>query len=222
MYKCIVFDMDGTLANTFEGIDKAYRWAFSQLNKPYPGQAFVRRAIGAPLPQVFEARCGMNTEETAVAVEAYRAYYGKTGKYEAAVYDGMEEVLGALKAAGLSLGVATLKNGMFARDILRRFSLLDYFDAVHGMDGRDTLTKADLVRRCMRDTGAAEAETVLVGDSPYDAQGAAAAGVDFLAVTYGFGFSDGDAAQAPEALGFAAAPRDIPRLLGLREPVTDP
>lgn len=220
MYKCVVFDMDGTLVDTFEGIDKAYRRAFAQLNKDYPGEAFVRRAIGAPLPQVFEKSYGMSAKETAAAVQAYRMYYHKAGKYEAAVYKGMEEALRTLKAAGLSLGVATLKNGAFARDMLRRFSLFSYFDAIHGMDGKDTLTKAGLIRRCMQDIGAAETETILVGDSPYDAEGAKAAGVDFLAVTYGFGFSDKETAQTVENARFAGTPKDIPDVLGLREKVT--
>ena len=165
----------------------------------------------------------MSPEETAEAVRTYRMYYDKTGKYEAVVYAGMEEALRTLKAAGLSLGVATLKNGAFARDILRRFSLSPYFDVIHGMDGRDTLTKADLIRRCMGDIGAASAETVLVGDSSYDAEGAKAAGVAFLAVTYGFGFSDADreTSQALENAQVAGTPQDIPVLLGLRETVTD-
>lgn len=223
MYKCIVFDLDGTLIDTFEGIDKAYQWAFARLNREYPGEFFVRHAIGAPLPQVFEKRCGMSAAETAAAVQAYRTYYGKSGKYEATVYTGMEEALRTLKAANLFLGVATLKNDTFARDILRHFSLFPYFDAIHGTDGKDTLTKADLIYRCMRDIGATETETVLVGDSPYDAQGAKAAGVDFLAVTYGFGFSgsDDESAQALKNARLAGDPRDIPALLGLREAVTD-
>lgn len=221
MYKCIVFDMDGTLVNSYQGIERAYRRTFAELGRDFPGEAFVRRAIGAPLPQVFEKMCGMNPEETADAVRAYRAYYDKKGKYEAVVYAGMEETLRTLKAAGLSLGVATLKNKAFAEDILRQGSLFPYFDTVHGMDRDDRFTKADLIRGCMRDTGAAEKETVLVGDSPYDADGAAAAGVAFLAVTYGFGFSDRDKPQAVGAAWTADAPRDIPVLLGLRETVTE-
>ena len=77
MYKCIVFDMDGTLVNSYQGIESAYRRTFAELGRDFPGEAFVRRAIGAPLPQVFEKMCGMNPEETADAVRAYRAYYDK-------------------------------------------------------------------------------------------------------------------------------------------------
>lgn len=216
MYKCIVFDMDGTLIDSFEGIDKAYRQAFTQLNRKYPGESFVRRAIGAPLPQVFKDGCGMSKEETAEAVRIYRAYYDRFGKYEAVVYKGIKDVLQALKAAGIFLGVATLKKEAFARDILRHCSLFSYFDVVHGMDGKDTLAKADLIRRCMEDARVCKTQTVLVGDSSYDAAGAKAAGVDFLAVTYGFGFSAGDPSAVLEAKWMADIPWDILSQVGLQ------
>lgn len=221
MYKCIVFDMDGTLVDTFQGIVRAYRWALAAMGREFPGEDFVRRAIGAPLPQIFKTKCGMNQEETAEAVRIYRAYYDKLGKDEAAVYEGMQEALRSLKAAGLFLGVATLKHQAFAEDILRKHSLFSLFDAVYGMDRDDRLTKAELICRCMQAAGAAQKETVLVGDSPYDAAGAREAGVEFLAVTYGFGFLDTEEAQSLGAAWIADAPRDIPNLLGLQETVTE-
>ena len=221
MYKCIVFDMDGTLVDTFQGIVGAYRRSFAAIGREFPGEDFVRRAIGAPLPQVFKTMCGMNQEETAEAVRIYRAYYDESGKDEAAVYEGMQEALRTLKAARIFLGVATLKHQAFAEDILRKHALFSLFDAVYGMDRDDRLTKAELIRRCMQAADAAQKETVLVGDSPYDAAGAREAGVEFLAVTYGFGFSDTEKARTTGAAWIADAPRDIPNLLGLQETVTE-
>lgn len=194
MYKCVLFDMDGTLINSYEGIDRAYRWALEQVGRDFPGEAFVRKAIGAPLPLVFERQCGMDREQTAKAIRCYREYYDQKGKHEAAVYDGMHDCLKRLKLAGCLLGAATLKRETYAKEMLEELELLPYFDVVRGMDEDDRLTKAELITRCTRDAGCAKEETILVGDSEFDAAGAQEAGVDFLAVTYGFGF------QTPESL----------------------
>lgn len=217
MYKCLVFDMDGTLVDSYEGIYQAYRCALNDLGREFGGETFVRRAIGAPLPLVFERMCGLSQEEIPKAVEVYRQYYQQKGKREIAAYAGMGEALQTLKAAGFFLGVATLKKETFAEDILRETGISSYFDTVHGMDRDDRLSKADLIRLCMRDMHADEKETILVGDSAYDADGARKAGVAFLAVTYGFGFRDGKEARALGAKWVADAPKQIPDLIALKE-----
>ncbi len=194
MYRCVLFDMDGTLINSYEGIYHAYRWALKQVGLVFPGEAFVRKAIGAPLPLVFEQHCGMNREQTAKAIRCYREYYDQKGKHEASVYDGMHDCLKQLKLAGCLLGAATLKRETYAKEMLEELRLLPYFDVVRGMDKDDRLSKADLIRRCLKDANCRKEEAVLVGDSEFDAAGAQEAGVDFLAVTYGFGF------QTPGAL----------------------
>ena len=187
-YRCILFDMDGTLVDSYEGIFHAYRWTMEQMGRAFEGDPFVRRAIGAPLIWVFENLCGMDFPSAEQAAAQFRAYYAREGKHQVKVYDGMEETLCRLKAAGCFLGAATLKQEHFAKEILKEQGLLAYFDAVCGMDAEDRLTKADLIRRCMQAAKAGKEETILVGDSIFDAAGAAEAGVAFMAVTYGFGF----------------------------------
>lgn len=189
-YRCVLFDMDGTLVDSYEGIFHAYRWTMEQMGREFGGDGFVRRAIGAPLLWVFENLCGMDQPSAEQAAARFRAYYAREGKHQVKVYDGMEETLRRLKAAGCFLGTATLKREPFAKEILKEQGLLSYFDVVCGMDAGDHLTKADLVRRCMQAAKSEKEDTVLVGDSKFDAAGAKEAGVAFLAVTYGFGFHD--------------------------------
>lgn len=189
-YKCVLFDMDGTLVDSYEGIFHAYQWTMKQMGRDFGGENFVRRAIGAPLIWVFENICGMGRPQAEQAASHYRAYYADKGKHEATVYSGMEKTLNRLKKAGCFIGVATLKKESFAKEILEEQGLLSYFDVVCGMDGGDSLTKADLIRRCMRTAKSKKEETVLIGDSEFDAAGAEEAGVAFLGVTYGFGFRD--------------------------------
>ena len=188
MYKCVLFDMDGTLVDSFTGIYHAYRWTLDKMGKAFHGETFVRSAIGASLPWVFGQLCGMAPDEIREAIAIYRTYYAEKGRYEAKVYDGMEDTLIRLRDAGCFLGTATLKKESFAKEMLKDLGLSPYFDLVCGMDADDRLTKSDLIRRGMQYAGAAGSETVLVGDSEFDAIGAREAGVDFLAVTYGFGF----------------------------------
>lgn len=190
MYSCVLFDMDGTLVNSYEGIYHAYAWTMEQMGLPFSGRSFVERVIGAPLVYVFQKFCGLGPEDTAQAIELYRDYYAEKGKRQAKAYDGIAHALCVLKRAGCFLGVATLKRETFAKEILDALGLLSYFDVVCGMDAGDQLHKADLIRRCMTAAGAEPADTLLIGDSAFDGQGAGEAGVDFLAVTYGFGFRE--------------------------------
>lgn len=214
MYSCVLFDMDGTLINSYAGIFHGYQRAFAQLGENFPGEDLVRRAIGAPLPEVFERLCGFRPEQTRMAVRYYRQYYDEKGKHEAFAYAGIADTLSRLKAAGYFLGTATLKKEAFALEMLEELELLFYFDAVCGADADGRLAKADLIQMGMDRAGARPQQTVLVGDSLYDAEGARQAGVAFLAVTYGFGFrSAEEARQEPGVSMVARNPEEIARLL---------
>lgn len=209
MYKCIVFDMDGTLVNSYQGIYQAYKAAFERMGRKWKGDSFVRRAIGAPLPFVFGQLCGMRQEEVLRAIGYYRAYYGEKGWRELQVYPGIKETLQELRRRNYFLGIATLKKEKFAEEILKEQGIFSYFDVVCGMDEQDRFAKSDLIRRCMEKAGAQPGETILIGDSEFDAQGAKQAGVDFLAVTYGFGFSDKEACRRENIQKIAESPADI-------------
>ncbi len=209
MYNCILFDMDGTLVDSYPGISRAYQAAFEKMGRAWQGNSFVRRAIGAPLPFVFRELCGMSEADTLQAVSYYRAYYEEKGRHELGVYPGMEETLRRLKGTGRFLGTATLKKEKFAKEILEEQGLLCYFDAVCGMDEGDRFTKSDLIRRCMEQAKAEPRETILVGDSEFDAEGARQAGVEFLAVTYGFGFQDKESWGKRGIHNVAESPSDI-------------
>lgn len=188
MYPVILFDLDGTLADTYPGICQSYRYAFWRLRLPFPGEDFVREAVGAPLPEVFHVRYGLTEDQSLQAVAYYRTYYDRRGKNRARAYPGVKEMLEELRGRGSRLGVATLKSRVFAGEILEKLGLLGYFDALAGMDQADTLTKADLIWLCLEKLGASPEEALLVGDSLYDEKGAWEAGTWFLPVTYGYGF----------------------------------
>lgn len=206
MYKCILFDMDGTLVNTYEGIYNSYKYALEQMNLPFHGDSFVGKVIGAPLLSVFTEYFRLNEQISLQAVEYYRKYYSAKGKNEAVLYDGIDDILQQLKKHGYLLGVATLKRESFATEILNTLNIHKYFDIVCGIDENDSLSKTDLILKCIHILNVSNINTILVGDSEYDAKGAADANIDFLAVLYGFGFKDETSLKENPATFVAKSP----------------
>lgn len=212
-YKYVLFDMDGTLVNTYQGIYNSYKYAFEKMGLPFLGDKLVGKVIGAPLLSVFEDHLGLGKGKALKAVEHYRKYYSETGKTEVTVYDGIEKSLIALKEAGCVLGVATLKREDFALDILKELNLLKYFDVVYGANKTDTLSKSDLLQKCTDAIKMKNFEGILVGDSEYDAEGAQKAGMDFCAVLYGFGFKE-DKSLDPNLVSLQVSkPSDIAKAI---------
>lgn len=188
-FKCILFDLDGTLANTFPGILHSYQHAAKQIDIPLPTEQIVGEVIGAPLAEVFRKRFTLSEEIVEKALYHYRKYYAENGLHEVEHYTGMSDTLSELKKRGYLLGVTTLKKESFAKEILSELGLSQYFDIIIGMDDKDALTKSGMIKKAMHILSVSNGETCLVGDSSYDAIGAEEAEISFIAVTYGFGFS---------------------------------
>lgn len=188
MYKCIIWDMDGTLVNTYRGIYNAYDYALKKMGLEFGGNAFVKKVIGAPLKQVFTDTLQMSEEKAVEAVDFYRSYYAEKGVFEVDEYLGLKNVLKKLTASGYVLCVGTLKKESFAKMIVDQLGIADLFAIVKGVDDKDQLTKKEIVKLCMEHIGCSEEETILIGDSEFDEEGAEQVGIDFGAVMYGFGF----------------------------------
>ena len=191
MYKLVIFDLDGTLADTSEGIYNAHRYTTQAMGIELKKHS-LDGVIGGELLKIYQQRFSLDEENARRAVDIYRKWYQENGILQATLYDGMKDTLAFLKEQGYLLAVATLKREDFAKILLENLGVAEYFDWIYGMDREDTLNKEKLIRKCMVSADAVESETVLVGDSANDAKGAEACGVDFVAVTYGFGFTEDD------------------------------
>lgn len=213
MYRCVIFDLDGTLIDSSQGIIHGYQYSLDKLGKVFPGTEFVQSVIGAPLPHVFKTLLGTDNEHIQTAIDYYRNYYQKKGKKEICLYPGIEQCLENLKSSQLFLGVATLKREDFAVEILKSLNISHYFDLICGMDQKDCLTKKDLIWMCLDRFSCSFEEAVLVGDSTYDAQAAASAGINFLPVTYGFGYRSPKDVEKNYVLGHAEFPCQISELI---------
>lgn len=186
-YELMIFDLDGTLLDTSPGIFNSVRYAEKKMGfEPIPDER-LREFVGPPPREMYKKIYGVD-EDTALQAAKYHREYGRTKAiYEASVYPGIEETLKILKDAGMKLAVATLKSQKIAENILENFELLQYFDSVVGMDESETMTKYKTILKVIEETETT-GKAVMVGDSQYDLDGAEEAGVDFIAVLYGFGF----------------------------------
>lgn len=187
-YKLVIFDFDGTIADTSPGILDSHRFALETMKHDIPSEKALREAIGGNLLQTYIMKFGFEEEKAREAVKIYRNRYSQVGIHMAVLYPGFESMLQKLKESGVMIGVATLKADRFAKVMLEELGISQYFDAVCGMDEYDKMTKSDLIKKCCGDCKISEADTVLIGDSNNDLHGAVEAGVEFVAVTYGFGF----------------------------------
>lgn len=189
-YKYVLFDLDGTLSDSEQGIISGLSFALAKMGLERD-RSYLRRYLGPPMRDMMISSEGFTAEEAEKAVALYREYYAEKGLYENYLYPGMAELLAGLYAAGVKSAVATTKPRIYAERILRYFGIDKYFAFVSGseLDGARS-DKKELIEYVMENMGADAAETVMVGDRSYDALGAREAGVAFIGVLYGYGSED--------------------------------
>ena len=185
--KLVLFDLDGTLLDTSEGIVESVRWAAERLGWPALSQSQLLSFIGPPLTVSFRRCYGCDAEQAAALTAAYREHYREGAMFRARPYDGIVSVCETLLQRGCATAVATSKPEVFAKQVLQKFDMDRLFTVIHGADMGGSLSKADVIRLCLEELGAAPSECLMVGDTQHDAAGAQELGVPFLGVTYGFG-----------------------------------
>ncbi|MDO4289534.1 MAG: HAD hydrolase-like protein [Eubacterium sp.] len=187
-YKTIIFDLDGTLLDTSEGIFKAIRYTEKQMGfTPLPDDR-LPDFVGPPSLSSYLSHYPIDRDTALEAVKHHRYYQGHQGAAEATPYEGIPELLMSLKELGCHLGVATLKRQDITELTLKKAGIYDDFEAVCGIDAAESLTKADIIRLVLKKLDTAPSDAVMIGDSHFDAEGAKEAGVAFIGVSYGFGF----------------------------------
>ena len=186
MTKNILFDLDGTLTDSGEGIINCAILALEHFGLPIPSREALRVIVGPPLDQSF-IRFGVPADRTDEAIRVYRSRYTTVGKFENYPYPGIRETLQALKAAGHRLFVATSKPESMSVEILEKFELAQYFELICGatLDGSRS-HKADVIAYLLEQTGSVT-EAVMVGDTAFDVIGAAAHDIPTIGVSWGYG-----------------------------------
>ena len=179
----ILFDLDGTLTQSEEGIWNCARHAVREMGFPEPDEATLRKFIGPPLQYSFRTWMGMTDEQVEEAVRIYRTRYTTVGMYENRVYPGVRTMLRTLWQQGAKLGVVTGKPAYPTGKILEHFGLDRFLSrVVCASDGK--AEKEHLIREALPED---HGEVWMVGDRCFDMEGGRAAGVHTLGVTYGYG-----------------------------------
>lgn len=191
-YDLALIDLDGTVTDSAPGIVSSIEHAYDTLGVPRPGDEDLRRFVGPPIEQNVLSH-GIPPDRVAEFVAAYRSVYAVSGLFDNSVYDGMEQALADLRAAGVRCVLATSKPEVFARQILEHFGLDHCFEQICGatLDGTRS-TKADVVAYALDTVAASGAglpdlsRVVMVGDREHDVLGARAHGVETIAVAWGY------------------------------------
>jgi phosphoglycolate phosphatase len=187
-YKNILFDLDGTLSDPYEGITNSAKYALGKFHISEEAAGDLSRFIGPPLALSFREFYHLGEEDVKRAVAFYREYYAVKGMYENKLYDGMETVLQELRRRGLHCFTATSKLDRFAKEVLQNFKIDGYFDGIVGSNEDCTRSdKGDIIACLLEEYRLKKAETIMIGDTKYDMAGAKKNGIDTLAVTYGYG-----------------------------------
>lgn len=187
--KLIIFDLDGTLLDTSKGIFNSVRYAEEKMGIMPTLEKNLKLFLGPPPVEMYQHVYGMDKKQGLEATKWHREYGSKHAIYEAELYPGVKETLEKLCNKGYHLAVATLKRQDIAEKILSLQGIDKFFVQIAGMNMSESDTKADLILRVCRAEGIELGDLVLmVGDSQYDYEGAKEAGVDFLGVSYGYGF----------------------------------
>lgn len=213
MYQTILFDLDGTLTDSGQGILNSIRYALNQLDRPIPDDHLLKTFIGPPLKTSFEQTLGMSLAESQAAIALYRDYFREKGIFENQIYPGIPELLADLKSQKRQLLVATSKPEVFAQQILEHFELSHFFEIIIGasMDSSRS-KKSDVIAYALKNADTVNpAETIMVGDRKYDILGAKENQLASLGVLYGYGSFE--ELQAAKADYIAKSTEDLRKIL---------
>lgn len=185
----VIFDLDGTLTDSAEGIVTSFRHALGVIGAEIPDRDLVSLCVGPPMHLTFAALGLADRADEAIA--AYRADYTTRGWSMNKLYDGVDGLLADLRAAGVRLAVATSKAELTARRILEHFSLADHFEVIAGasLDGLRS-SKSEVLAHALAQLQPLPDRVLMVGDRSHDVEGAAEHGIDTVVVGWGYGSDD--------------------------------
>jgi len=184
--KTILFDLDGTLTDSGEGIINCVIYALERFGLPIPPREALRYFVGPPLHESF-VKQGVPADRAEEAVAVYRERYIPIGKYENTPYPGIRELLESLKAEGHTLYVTTSKPEQMSIDILEHFDLAKYFDKICGATMDTSRTNKEAVIAYLLEQNGHPDSIIMVGDTKFDVIGAKKHGIPTVGVSWGYG-----------------------------------
>ena len=212
-YDLAVFDLDGTLLDTRGGVLSAVKYTIKEFGYEMPDEDTLRTFIGPPVQEGFARVYGLEGAILQEIATVFRNFYSTKTLLEAELYDGMIELFEAMRERGITPAVATYKREDYALRLLRHFGFDRYTDVMFGGDHENKLKKRDIIEKCINTAGVSDlSRVVMIGDTEFDAVGARDIGVDFIGVSYGFGYRSVDEIKGCGAVGAAQTPMEILKL----------
>lgn len=188
-FKSVIFDFDGTICKTGEGIIKSAKYALEAFGYDVPeDDSELEFFIGPPLLVTFQERFGADPQTALELVKKYRERYTNQGVYESELYEDIKGLLEALKNDGIKIGIASSKPQKYIETLLEKFGVIKYFDAICGVSfTADCETKASIITRCLAELNTPPDSAIMVGDKNYDIAGAKANNLLSVGVLWGYG-----------------------------------
>lgn len=183
----ILFDMDGTINDSAEGIINGITYTLSRHGITDIKREEVIKYIGPSFRHTLTNTFGFDENMATEVHGVMRDYMMRQGIYENSVYGGIRELLQKLKARGKTVALATAKWSDQAEVILKHYDLAQYFDFVGGVDD-NIVGKVAVIKHVLNNLGVKDkTKAVMVGDRENDILGAAENGIDCIGVLYGYG-----------------------------------
>ena len=184
-YDAVLFDLDGTLTCSEQGIIQSMLYALDQVGAPPPAGVDLRQIIGPPLMVSLTGILGLSAEQARAAIPRYTEFFNREGMYLYTVYPQIRSILKMLRQGGVYVALATSKPVRPAMAILNHFGLMHFFNRIiTEEDNEKVVNKPELIRRALPER---YARAAMVGDRFYDIEGALANGIDAIGAGYGFG-----------------------------------
>ena len=216
-YTTVLVDLDGTVMDSAPGITRTLALALEELGLPVPSPTRLLEFVGPPILDGLRDVVGVEGDEAQRVLTRYREGYRGTGAFEAEPYAGVRDALRSLGRLA-PLAIATSKPESTAIAILEHFGFAPLFTVIAGASDDETRSeKADVITRALEllvERGVDVSRPVMIGDRIHDVAGAAAHGIPTIVAGWGYGAPE----EAAGAIAVAAAPADLPGLVGRGAP----
>lgn len=187
-YQAVIFDFDGTLADTGPGIILSLKRLTAEYGLPPLNEQQLRALVGPPIHIAFREVFGISEDALEDFIDSYRRIFDEIAKPMLCVFPGIPQLLQELLHAGITLGVASCKTQSICEQQAEQLGILPYLPYICGAQpSLQLFEKADILELALKNMGIEKKQAVMVGDRMYDLIGANAVGIDAIGVLYGMG-----------------------------------
>lgn len=183
---CVIFDFDGTLADTFSGIYETTQATLEKMGLPPTTQEQARKGIGLPLRGSLKIGANIPDERLEEAVTVYRELFDDIAFDLATLFPGILDAVKELSRRGVPMAIASSRSGRSLNILMERLGLKEYIPNIFGVETvPNPKPNPDLVLHILDVMGADPRQTLVIGDTTFDIEMGNRAGCYTCGVTWG-------------------------------------